>query len=114
MEFNENFLVAAHREVAEETGLRIEIQAIVNVVSNFLSHRLHTLVIVLLASPMSDTEQPGDDLEELGWFPIEGPFPPMAFEADEYILSQVASGSNARLPVDARFRLSLEMPDPTD
>jgi len=103
MEFNENFLAAAHREVAEETGLRIEIQSIVNIVSNFLSNRLHTLVVVLLGSPVSGIEQPGDDIEELQWFPLEGPFPPLAFEADEYILGQVARGDYAGLPVDPRF-----------
>ena len=42
-------LTAAIREVKEETGLDVEIRSILSVVSNFLSPRLHTLAIVLLA-----------------------------------------------------------------
>ena len=49
IEFNEDFLSAAIREVKEETGLDVKIKSILNVVSNLLSPTLHTLVIVLLA-----------------------------------------------------------------
>ena len=46
IEFEEDFLTAAIREVREETGLEVEIRSILNVVSNLLSPRLHTLAIV--------------------------------------------------------------------
>ena len=105
MEFDENFLVAAHREVLEETGLLVEIQGILNVVSNFLSDRLHTLVIVMQGFPLTETERPGDDVEELRWFPIEGPYPTLAFEADEFLLQQYASGATTCLPIDPRYRI---------
>ncbi len=49
IEFDEDFLTAAVREVKEETGLDVEIRSILNVVSNLLSPTLHTLAIVLLA-----------------------------------------------------------------
>lgn len=104
MEFDENFLQAAHREVMEETGLQVEIQAILNVTSNFLSEQLHTLVVVLLAQPLSGAARPGDDLVELGWFPLAGPFPALAFEADEYILQVYAAGHPGLLQVDERYR----------
>ena len=50
IEFNESFLSAAIREVKEETGLNVEIRSILNVVSNLLSPRLHTLATILLSS----------------------------------------------------------------
>lgn len=103
IEFDENFLTAAHREVYEETGLQVEIEGIVNVVSNFLSPRLHTLVIVLTASVTGGQARPGDDLVELAWFDLDGPLPEMAFEADAFIVRH-AAGRPARLPVDPRFR----------
>ena len=49
IEYDEDFLTAALREVKEETGLDVEIRSLLSVVSNFLSPRLHTLAIVLLA-----------------------------------------------------------------
>ena len=50
IEFDEDFLTAAIREVKEETGLDVEIRSILNVVSNLLAPGLHTLAIVLLAA----------------------------------------------------------------
>ena len=41
IELEEDFLSAAHREIAEETGLSIRIISVVSVVSNFLSPELH-------------------------------------------------------------------------
>lgn len=72
----------------EETGLDVEIRAILNVVSNMLSAKLHTLAIVLLASVEAGEPRAGDDLETLKWFPISGPLPEMAFEADERIIER--------------------------
>jgi 8-oxo-dGTP diphosphatase len=86
IEFDEDFLSAAIREVKEETGLEIEIQSIINVVSNKLSPSLHTLAIVLLAGVVAGEKKAGDDLETLDWVPLSGPLPEMAFEADEFII----------------------------
>ena len=49
IEYDEDFLSGGIREIKEETGLNIKINAIISVVSNFLSPKLHTLVIILLA-----------------------------------------------------------------
>jgi ADP-ribose pyrophosphatase YjhB (NUDIX family) len=107
LEFGEHFLAAAHREILEETGIKVEIQSILNVVSNFLSERLETLVIVLLANYSSGNIRPGDDLAELSWFSLDEALPTMAFEADEYIIHQYASGHKTGLPVDPRYRKSV-------
>jgi 8-oxo-dGTP diphosphatase len=88
IEFNEDFLTAAIREVKEETGLDVEIRSILNVVSNFLSPGLHTLAIILLAGVIAGETKAGDDLENLEWIPLSGPLPEMAFEADEWIIER--------------------------
>jgi len=104
IEFDEDFLTAAIREVKEETGLDVEIRSIINVVSNFLSPRLHTLAIVLQAGVKSGELCACDDLETLDWFPLSGPLPEMAFEADEFIIRRVQNTNlEERLPVDPDF-----------
>ena len=103
VEFEEDFLSAAHREIREETGLSIEIVSILSVVSNFFSPELHTLVVVLLAEKISGTLQPGDDMVELAWFPLSGPFPLMAFEADEHIITRYHRTKLTGAPVDPQF-----------
>ena len=104
IEFDEDFLTAAIREVKEETGLIVEIRSIINVVSNFLSSRLHTLAIVLLAGVKTGEPCAADDLETLEWFPLSGPLPEMAFEADEFIIRRVQMTKlEERLPVDPDF-----------
>lgn len=101
IEYGEDFLSAAVREVKEETGLEVEIRSIINVVSNFLSPRLHTLVVVLLARVVAGTLAPGDDLSEMAWFPRQGPLPEMAFDADRYIVETYARTGLSGLPVGA-------------
>lgn len=106
IEFDEDFLRAGIREVLEETGLRAEIRSILNVSSNFLSPDLHTLVIVLLAGATAGTAVPGDDLCELRWFPLDEPFPEMAFEADQHIIERYRQTELKGLSVDPLHRAS--------
>ena len=103
IEYPEDFLTAAIREVREETGLRVEIRSLLSVVSNFLAEELHTLVVVLLGRVAGGQPQAGDDLEELQWFPLEGPLPPMAFAADRHIIERYQRTRLAGAPVDPRF-----------
>jgi 8-oxo-dGTP diphosphatase len=103
MEWSEDFLSAGRREVREETGLEVRIRSILSVVTNLLSPRFHTLVIVLLASPIGGVERAGDDVEELSWIPLTGPLPEMAFEADTHIIERFAAGGLPGAPVDPRL-----------
>jgi ADP-ribose pyrophosphatase YjhB (NUDIX family) len=104
IEFDEDFLTAAIREVNEETGLDVEIRSIINIVSNYLSPSLHTIGIVLLAGVLGGELCACDDLETLEWFPLSGLLPEMAFEADEFIIRRVHSTNlGERLPVDPDF-----------
>lgn len=102
IEYNEDFLTAAAREVREETGLEVALDSIVNVTSNFLSEKIHSLVIVLLAHITGGELQPGDDITELGWF-APGHLPEMAFEADIQIIERYFSGEISCLKTDNRF-----------
>jgi ADP-ribose pyrophosphatase YjhB (NUDIX family) len=100
IEFDEDFLTAAIREVKEETGLDVEIRSILSVVSNFLSPRLHTLAVVLLAHVTGGQVHAADDLEDVAWFPLAGPLPEMAFEADAHICERYYRTQLSGAPVD--------------
>jgi 8-oxo-dGTP diphosphatase len=100
VEFEEDFLSAGIREVREETGLRIGVKSILSVVTNFLSPRLHTLVVVLLAEVLSGTAEAVSELVELGWFPLAGPLPELAFEADGHIIRRYHATGLSGAPVD--------------
>jgi ADP-ribose pyrophosphatase YjhB (NUDIX family) len=103
IEFNEDFFTAAIREVKEETGYDVEITSILSVMSNFLRAGLHTLVVVLEASIISGEPSPGDDIVELGWFPLDGPFPDMAFEADHHITLRYRETDLTGAPIDPEY-----------
>ena len=103
IEYEESFIDTAHREVWEETGLNIEIEGVINVVSNLLDDRHHTLVIVLLGRVTGGLEAAGDDLLELRWIDHEQHLQvPYAFEADKRIIDVFFKGNYALLPIDQR------------
>ena len=91
------------REVKEETGLDVDIRSILNVVSNQLTPKLHTLAIVLLASVTGGELCADDDIETLEWISLSGPLPEMAFEADEHIIERYAKTKLKGAPVDPGF-----------
>jgi len=103
IEFEEDFLTAARREVNEETGLTVEVTGILNVTFNYLSWDLHALVIAVAARVVGGEMTPGDELCDLRWVPLEGPYPPLAYEADAHLLEVMASGELPCLPVDPRY-----------
>jgi len=108
IEYDEDYLTAAIREVREETGLDVEIRSILSVVSNFLSPRLHTLAIVLLARVVGGELYAGDDLEAVAWFPLSGPLPEMAFEADAHICERVCRTQLEGAPVDPGYAVAVQ------
>lgn len=105
VEFDDDFLTAARREVREETGLEVEILSILSVVSNFLTPRLHTLAVILLARVVNGEPVAADDLQALAWFPLAGPLPEMAFEADQHIIERYWKTKLEGAPVDPDYAL---------
>ena len=103
IEYDEDFLTAAIREVKEETGLDVEIRSILSVVSNFLSPNLHTLAIVLLARVAGGELAAGDDLDAVEWVSLAAPLPEMAFEADAHICERYYRTRLEGAPVDPRL-----------
>lgn len=99
IEYDEDFLTAARREVKEETGLDIRPIEIINVAFNFLKPEVHTLVAVLRAVVTGGLLQANDDMAELRWFTLDEPLPPLAFEADGYIIERYRRGIIQGLPV---------------
>ncbi len=101
IEYEESFIETAHREVWEETGLKIELEGVINVVSNLLDDRHHTLVIVLLGRIIGGEEAANDDLVELRWIDSKQHLQiSYAFEADQRIIDVFFSGNYALLPID--------------
>ena len=100
MEFDEDFLTAARREVKEETGLEVVLRSILTVVTNYIAPDLHTLVVVFLARPVGGTLRAGDDIDAVEWFPLAGPFPEMAFTGQRHIIERYDSTRLKGAPVD--------------
>jgi ADP-ribose pyrophosphatase YjhB (NUDIX family) len=99
IEFEDDFLTAAIREVKEETGLEIELLSILNVQSAFLPPEYHFLGVYLLADVLGGKLQAGDDLERVDWFSLSGPLPEMAFPPDVQIMQACSNGTIEGLPV---------------
>jgi ADP-ribose pyrophosphatase YjhB (NUDIX family) len=104
VEYDEDFLSAAIRETREETGLSVRLQSIINVTANFLTPGLHSIVIVFLASLKHGAAAAGDDLAELQWVPLGGPYPQCAFDADLEIIRRFSARRIRGLPLDECFR----------
>lgn len=99
IEFEDDFLTAAVREVREETGLEIEIISILNVQSAFLPPEYHFLGIYLLAEVTGGSLNPGDDLEDADWFSASETLPSMAFPPDEQLVQLYFAGDASGIKV---------------
>ena len=107
IDYREDFLTAAHREVKEETNLDVEIRSIVNVGSNHHSPDKHALVVVLFAVVRDNSEscRPGDDMVDIRWLSRHSRRPPMEFAADKDMFDLWRNGQLMHFPVDARFAI---------
>lgn len=106
IEHDDDFLTTGLREVKEETGLDVEIEAIVHVLSSFLTPRWHFFSVFLLARPVGGELAAGDDLEAVAWLSPGDSLPEMAFQEDLDVLEAHWSGRLVRLPVDPGFMVA--------
>ena len=100
IEFDEDFLATAVREAKEETGLNVVISAILNVTDSFFPPDQHFFNVYLLARITGGQLQAGDDMGELRWFPLSGPFPEMAFQEDIDMIDRYRQAGGQWLPTE--------------
>ena len=103
IEWGEDFITAGRREVLEETGLTVQIDRILSVVSNFFSPNLHSLVIVLHAKVLGGVMQAGDDADQVAWYDPLKELPPLAFEADVHIIERFFQSLSLGVPVEEKY-----------
>ena len=101
VEYKDDFVSAAIREVKEETGLDVKINSILYVQSAYISPEYHFLTVFLLAQVLGGELAATDDLEELAWVSLQGPLPEMAFKPDIDIILAYASNGDFGLSLDA-------------
>lgn len=104
VEFDEDYLTTAVREAKEETGLDVEIVSVLNVTDSFFPPEQHFLNLYLLARVAGGHLQSGDDMGELRWFPLSGPFPEMAFQEDMDLLERYRQADCPSLPLEQGSR----------
>jgi len=89
VEWNEEVRHAAVREFREETGLDVELGAVVAVHSNFHNPKLHTVGIWFRGTPTGGELRPADgEFSEIGWFDPASP-PTLAFPTDALVCAQL-------------------------
>lgn len=93
IEFGDDFISAAVKEMKEETNLIVEIKRIINVESAFISPQLHFFTVYLQAEITGGELQAGDDLSDASWFDIHGELPKMAFPPDVEIINALRNGA---------------------
>ena len=87
MEMGETPEMAALRELKEETGISGRIDRLIGVCSD-KSPQYHTVLMIgYLAEHNGGKPSPGDDAEEVRWFPFTE-IPPIAFTSHTYFIEK--------------------------
>ncbi len=76
---------AAARECLEETGLRVHVTRVLDVIAGREHKRGADFIIVYLAEVVSGELMPDDDADAVEWF-LRDELPPLAFRATQKIL----------------------------
>ncbi len=86
VDFDEDPAETAIREVAEETGLQVEVTGLLDVVSGREHPRGANLVLVYRGRVVGGTLAPADDAAEVAFFDPQQ-LPPLAFRATKHALA---------------------------
>ena len=82
----ENPARAAERECLEETGLKVRVTRVLDVIAGREHERGADFVIAYQAEVVSGTLSPADDADAADWFAYDS-LPPLAFDATKQILA---------------------------
>lgn len=89
VEWDEDVRLAAVRELAEETGLDVVLGEVLTVHSNVHDLAQHTVGIWFRGEVSGGELQPGDDVDAVGFFPLDDLPGPLAFPTDELVVAQL-------------------------
>ena len=89
-ELGETIAGAAMRELKEEAGIQARVVRLLDADSYRSSYYGDLLIVTFEMEKVKGAEQPGDDAEEVRYFPI-GQHPPLAFSSNEKAFRAVAA-----------------------
>ena len=82
----EDPVLAAERECFEETGLRVKVNELLDVISGLEHPRGAHIIIFYSADIVSGSLYPGDDADKAAFFPSDD-LPPLAFRTTQKVLT---------------------------
>lgn len=88
VEWDEDIRAAARREMAEETGLIVDLGEVCTVHSNFHDPAKQTVGVWFWGVIVGGSLQPGDDLDQVEYHLLAAP-PPLAFPTDALVLQML-------------------------
>ena len=94
IEIDETVRECAARETKEETGLDVELDGIIDVVTVFDDPRYVCLLVVFVGHVVGGTLEPGDDAAEAAYFGLNE-LPPIAFKNHLRIIQDVLGSTTS-------------------
>jgi 8-oxo-dGTP diphosphatase len=97
VEWDEDVRDAAIREFHEETGLEVRLGDVFAVHSNFHHPEHRTVGVWFWGEVIGGQLRAGDDLEDVGYFPVAATPEPLAFPTDRLVLDALRRELHERI-----------------